>query len=554
MDDIDDLLDNEELDYEEDFGETIDSEDELMHNRQEAKKKDIDVEEITNDQKTKYSFLQNLSKEEKCEVESDDPQLSPLPPPDDDYDNNEPQSTSRGQQECDDESSEDELFASVFENWDDQEQKIDERQKNNFNINEEVCGKENTIVTEEEDEAEENRRYRSRFKSERTNMTFNTLVPEKKDIVDSLESVLVPQSGKGNLISFTIPKGKPQGLMEPAALKGEIHEPTLGQISQQNSEFQGRMSALNAQLQESKQIHLRKVDKKAHKNTVNEALKEIPRTLPDDLQTKNSRSPRSKINIIPSSKMKSPEIIIGNQQRLSKKQKKINPNLVAISTTHSLEQFQLEKKDSLFSQLDPLDSNRYVDESNVTPEISDKDDISLNPKSTHAEIYELTRIKEDSSDVHDSNKKYKDDLDEEDEDEENQKPRQRFKTERDVTSLTDFTTNTISETNNKMDIPDSLDMVKTDLETTKMDMTNSGIIITEGIVVPHNKVGRVIGKGGETMKQIKLLSGALVELDRSKLSENTFNITGLPLQVYEAKILITQKAQMNLEIPKPNIE
>ncbi|XP_059142521.1 far upstream element-binding protein 1-like isoform X5 [Physella acuta] len=62
--------------------------------------------------------------------------------------------------------------------------------------------------------------------------------------------------------------------------------------------------------------------------------------------------------------------------------------------------------------------------------------------------------------------------------------------------------------------------------------------------VPADKCGLVIGKGGETIREINRQSGAHVELDRNpppNMSEKVFNIRGNPNQIQHAIQLIQEK-------------
>lgn len=66
-------------------------------------------------------------------------------------------------------------------------------------------------------------------------------------------------------------------------------------------------------------------------------------------------------------------------------------------------------------------------------------------------------------------------------------------------------------------------------------------------VVPATKCGVIIGKGGETIKQINQQSGAYCELDRrsnSNQNEKTFTIKGDPDAIEQAKRIISDKIQM----------
>lgn len=70
-------------------------------------------------------------------------------------------------------------------------------------------------------------------------------------------------------------------------------------------------------------------------------------------------------------------------------------------------------------------------------------------------------------------------------------------------------------------------------------------------VVPSNKCGVIIGKGGETIKQINQQSGAHCELDRRATgatagSDKTFVIRGAPENVENCKRIISEKVQMLL--------
>ncbi|XP_044263503.1 far upstream element-binding protein 1 isoform X2 [Tribolium madens] len=70
-------------------------------------------------------------------------------------------------------------------------------------------------------------------------------------------------------------------------------------------------------------------------------------------------------------------------------------------------------------------------------------------------------------------------------------------------------------------------------------------------VVPSSKCGVIIGRGGETIKQINQQSGAHCELDRrsqnnQNSNEKTFIIRGDPDQIEAAKRIISDKVQMPL--------
>ncbi|KAF7281532.1 P-element somatic inhibitor isoform X2 [Rhynchophorus ferrugineus] len=65
--------------------------------------------------------------------------------------------------------------------------------------------------------------------------------------------------------------------------------------------------------------------------------------------------------------------------------------------------------------------------------------------------------------------------------------------------------------------------------------------------VPSNKCGLIIGRGGETIKQINQQSGAYCELDRRSnvnLNEKTFTIKGDPDCIEAAKRIISDKIRM----------
>ena len=65
--------------------------------------------------------------------------------------------------------------------------------------------------------------------------------------------------------------------------------------------------------------------------------------------------------------------------------------------------------------------------------------------------------------------------------------------------------------------------------------------------VPATKCGLVIGKGGETIRQINQESNAHCELDRRvppNPMEKTFLIRGMPEQIEVAKKMICEKAGM----------
>ncbi|XP_018319791.1 far upstream element-binding protein 1 isoform X2 [Agrilus planipennis] len=66
--------------------------------------------------------------------------------------------------------------------------------------------------------------------------------------------------------------------------------------------------------------------------------------------------------------------------------------------------------------------------------------------------------------------------------------------------------------------------------------------------VPSNKCGIIIGRGGETIKQINQQSGAHCELDRRSQNQQdkTFIIRGDPEQIETAKRIISEKVQIPL--------
>ena len=66
----------------------------------------------------------------------------------------------------------------------------------------------------------------------------------------------------------------------------------------------------------------------------------------------------------------------------------------------------------------------------------------------------------------------------------------------------------------------------------------------ECVMVASNKVGLVIGKGGETIKSINQASGAHVEIDRNAppdATEKNFLIKGSPEAVERAKSMVLEK-------------
>ena len=73
---------------------------------------------------------------------------------------------------------------------------------------------------------------------------------------------------------------------------------------------------------------------------------------------------------------------------------------------------------------------------------------------------------------------------------------------------------------------------------------NTGVQETFLMHVPANKTGLVIGKGGDTIKQICSESGAHVELSRDpppNASEKIFVIKGTPYQIHHAQHIIRIK-------------
>jgi len=69
---------------------------------------------------------------------------------------------------------------------------------------------------------------------------------------------------------------------------------------------------------------------------------------------------------------------------------------------------------------------------------------------------------------------------------------------------------------------------------------------TEFVLVPSNKVGLVIGKGGETIKSINQASGAYVEIDKRAppdAQEKNFIIRGPPDSVEKAKQMVLEKVR-----------
>lgn len=71
-------------------------------------------------------------------------------------------------------------------------------------------------------------------------------------------------------------------------------------------------------------------------------------------------------------------------------------------------------------------------------------------------------------------------------------------------------------------------------------------------VVPASKCGIIIGRGGDTIKQINQQSGAYTEMDRktsaNQTVEKTFTIKGEQHQVDEAKRLISEKINLDINL------
>lgn len=71
-------------------------------------------------------------------------------------------------------------------------------------------------------------------------------------------------------------------------------------------------------------------------------------------------------------------------------------------------------------------------------------------------------------------------------------------------------------------------------------------------IVPISKCGIIIGRGGDTIKQINQQSGAHCEMDRkasaNQTNEKTFSIKGEQHQVDEAKRLIQDKINMDIDL------
>lgn len=75
----------------------------------------------------------------------------------------------------------------------------------------------------------------------------------------------------------------------------------------------------------------------------------------------------------------------------------------------------------------------------------------------------------------------------------------------------------------------------------------------EEMRVPSHRCGLVIGKGGETIKQIQSMSGARVQLDNNPTNpaatEKLFTITGTPQQIAAAKHMINEKVSGDTRTP-----
>ncbi|XP_076822397.1 far upstream element-binding protein 1-like isoform X3 [Clavelina lepadiformis] len=84
-----------------------------------------------------------------------------------------------------------------------------------------------------------------------------------------------------------------------------------------------------------------------------------------------------------------------------------------------------------------------------------------------------------------------------------------------------------------------------------------GAVTTESHLVPANKTGLVIGKGGDTIKQINMQSGAHAEIVRnpppgSDLNYKTFIIKGTPEQIKLCRQLIQEKVDTRVGGGMPN--
>ena len=70
-------------------------------------------------------------------------------------------------------------------------------------------------------------------------------------------------------------------------------------------------------------------------------------------------------------------------------------------------------------------------------------------------------------------------------------------------------------------------------------LATAALDITEVVSIPNSKVGLVMGRGGETIKQICLMTGAHCQLDKaapSGATEKNIFIKGRPEAVERAKV------------------